>query len=165
PAGSGSRPLSAAATPVLRASAPRGSGASPALRPFGLWAPACRSKTEPSVPHAIVIALSHRHEPARMRVLTLAADLDAERSVRDSARLALGGSPLPVFGRGPNSAWLGLRENPASGAYGAPSGCVILSSELGLPAVSDADGSLLLLGLPSGEFRLRLAAARGKDEP
>jgi cellulose synthase operon protein C len=133
------------------------------------------------VRRAIVTALGSRSEPQRIAPLELAAKLDPDDTVRESARLALlGRLPLP-FGRfgagcagtatalgGCYVAWMTLVASSADSVKELgerPSGWLDPSG-LMLPLVADPDGSLVVAGVSAGRATFRLASSsRWYDDP
>ena len=158
--------------PLLRSHSALGLGQSREGSALGLLERAYRFETDDSVRLAIVLALAARPEPARLRVLRSARALDAARAVREAAALALSGATPERDGeRGPQTAWLELRTSepdppgldPANARI-ARGALLITATGLAIPAFADADGVLVLPGLASGSFELRLAAPTRTDE-
>lgn len=159
--------------PRLRAHVALGLGANADPRSIGRLETRYRFETDASVRRAIVRALSLRREAGRRRVLELAAALDPDAAARDEARAALDGahlvpelSPRQIF-------WLRLDGAGADTALARP--VAIRSEDLSLPAESDADGGLVLAGLPPGPLGYEVApigrprqarrAHRGQSKP
>jgi hypothetical protein len=132
------------------------------------------------VRRAIVTALGQRKEPQRIATLELAARLDPDVEVRESARLALRGQlPLPLgrFGAGCAgndarvgacyAAWITLvpsmpaAEPPKEDgrATVARVGRLLDSAGLALPVVADPDGMLVVPGVSAGAASFRLASS------
>lgn len=148
---------------LMRAHAALGLGHSEDPTALGLLENAYRFETDERVRLALVHALALRPEPARKRALTLAASLDAGKAVRSAAALALGAAVPASPGVGPQSAWLDLRA-PNGQPQATAAALVITAEGLAVPALSDPDGVLILPGLPTGEFSLRLAPGPGTNQ-
>lgn len=153
--------------PLLRSHVALGLGSSSESSALGVLTRAYRFETDASVRLAIVRALATRAEPARMRTLKLARDLDGSLAVRQAAALALTSAVPAPESPGPDSLWLELASlgTAATAAAGASvrGALVITASGVALPAFADPDGVLLLPALPSGPFELRLATATRTD--
>jgi hypothetical protein len=160
--------------PALRAHAAFGLALSPLPDAAARLASAWRFEETPRVRRAIVTALAQRKEPQRLATLELAAKLDPDEQVRESARLALRGQlPLPLgrFGAGCGgneprvggcyAAWITL--TPSSPAGGAEvrerSGRLLDAAGLALPVVADPDGMLVVPGVSAGAASFRLASS------
>ena len=152
--------------PLLRSHAALGLGDSREGSALGVLERAYRFETDDSVRLAIVIALGSRREPARFRVLETARALDSAAAVRQAAALALTGASAPPDASGPHSAWLELQLASPDATHGAlrRGALLITASGLAIPAFADPDGVLVLPGLPSGSFELRLAAEPRTDD-
>ena len=142
---------------LLRSHAALGLGHSNDGTALGLLESAYRFETEPEVRLAIVRALAVRHEPARLRALDLARRLDGAASVREAAVLALAGARPASVASGRQSAWLELLTADGT-APSLRSAMLISAAGLAVPVFADPDGVLLVPGLPTGPFELRLAA-------
>lgn len=156
-------PLLGSADALVRASVALGLAESREPSAVGLLERAYRFETNPAVRHAIVASLSRRRERSRSRVLSLAADLDGDRAVREAARVALAGHRVPVLARGRGTLWMSLVKNDP----GAPlEHDAQLWTSLGvvLPLAADPDGAVTAFGLPSGPVQLRLAARARSDK-
>ena len=158
--------LLASTDTLLRSHAALGLGKSQEGSALGVLERAYRFETDESVRLAIVHALSARHEPARMRALTLARTLDGSSAVREAAALGLTGAQPASDAPGPQTAWLELTLSgaPEPGSPPALGALVITASGLALPAFADPDGVLLVPALPTGPFELRLAAPGRTDD-
>lgn len=133
---------------------------------LGVLTNAYRFETDANVRLAIVRALAVRTEAARTRTLRLARDLDASPSVRQAATLALASAVPAPESSGSESLWLELGAaelGAAAGPARAHGALVITASGLALPAFADPDGVLLVPGLESGPFELRLATEARTD--
>ena len=124
---------------------------------LGLIENAYRFEPDPAVRHAAIVALSRRPESVKSRTLQLAAELDASRSVREAARLALAGQVLGDGVLGPETFWLELPKNPGSDAAATPAALVRAKSGLALPVVADPDGVVVLAGVDPAALDVRLA--------
>jgi hypothetical protein len=115
----------------------------------------------------VVVALSQRHDPLSARTLRLAARLDGDSQVRETARMALGGYPLTDFTQGSNAFWLSivLSSRPRVDGPTARAALLLTASGLALPLLPDPDGLVTACGLPEGPIRLRIAgsARRGQE--
>jgi hypothetical protein len=151
-------PLLGSADALVRASVALGLSESKEPSAVGLLERAYRFEVSPGVRHAIVTSLSRRRERSRLRALSLAADLDGDRTAREAARLALSGHRLPLLGRGHGTLWLSLVQNE-------PGTAIEHAAELAttpgvvLPLGADPDGAVTVHGLAPGPVQLRLAAA------
>jgi cellulose synthase operon protein C len=124
---------------------------------LGLIENAYRFEPDASVRHAAVVALSRRAESVKVRTLTLAAELDASRAVREAARLSLAGQSLTDGVVGPETLWLELSKNPGVGAAAAPLALVRAGDGLALPLVADPDGVVVGAGTDPARVDVRLA--------
>src|SRR5205814_4362445 len=97
----------------------------------------------------VVVALSAQSAPIARRTLELAANLDADRSTRSAARLALGGAKLEVEPRG-DEALLFSAVYAGQTMGGRRAVGVRTAAGLVLPAVVDPDGLVVMGGLPRG---------------
>jgi hypothetical protein len=162
--------------PVKRVHAALALGSSPLPSAAGRLADAWRFETDPAVRRAIVVALSQRGEPAR-RALEIAAKLDTDAEVRESASLGISGrlsSPLGRLGRGCSGAregacyiaWISLVKTAPAGpeAIDARVASYVDPSGLSLPVVSDPDGALLLPGVSPGDASFHLASSVIRDD-
>jgi HEAT repeat protein len=160
--------------PVLRAHAAFGLALSPLPDAAARLANAWRFEETPRVRRAIVTALGRRKEPQRLATLALAARLDPDEQVRESARLALRGQlPLPLghFGAGCAgndarvggcyAAWITLTPSTPAGAADLRerSGRLLDAAGLALPVVADPDGMLVVPGVSAGAASFRLASS------
>ncbi|HEY0469685.1 MAG TPA: HEAT repeat domain-containing protein [Polyangiaceae bacterium] len=152
---------------LLRSQVALGLGHSSESSALGILSDAYRFETDAGVRLAIVRALAIRPEPVRERTLRLARNLDASRSVREAALLALSGAAPAPHLPGPESVWLELRSAgaaaPEAGGTVVRGALLVTPSGLALPAFADPDGVLLLPALESGPFELRLAAEARTD--
>lgn len=124
---------------------------------LGLIENAYRFEPDASVRHAAVVALSRRSESVKVRTLTLAAELDSSRAVREAARLALSGQTLSDGVVGPETLWLELSKNPGSSAAAAPAAVVRAGGGLALPLLADPDGVIVAAGADPAALEVRLA--------
>jgi HEAT repeats len=160
--------------PVRRVHAAFALGSSPLASAAGRLADAWRFEPDRAVRRAIIVALAQRSEPSRLAALGLAARLDPDTDVRESAGLGLlGRLPSPIgHGRegcsrggsrvsGCHVAWISLVPSapaPAS-AVSARAGSLVDASGLSLPVVSDPDGVLVVPGIWPGDASFRLASS------
>jgi hypothetical protein len=162
------------ADPVLRAHAAFGLALSPLPDAVSRLANAWRFEEAPRVRRAIVLALGRRREPQRVATLELAAKLDPDEQVRETARLALRGEvPLPLgrFGAGCAgtdarvgacyAAWITLSPSSPGGedAVRERAGRLLDAAGLALPVVADPDGMLIVPGVSAGAASFRLASS------
>src|SRR6185503_2276986 len=162
------------ADPVLRAHAAFGLALSPLPDAVSRLANAWRFEETPRVRRAIVLALGRRREPQRLATLELAAKLDPDEQVRETARLALRGElPLPLgrFGAGCAgsearvggcyAAWITLTPSSPAGAaeLRERAGRLLDAAGLALPVVADPDGMLVVPGVSAGAASFRLASS------
>jgi hypothetical protein len=124
---------------------------------LGLIENAYRFEPDASVRHAAIVALSQRPEPVKQRTLSLAAELDASRDVRDAAQLALTGQRLSDGVVGSETSWTELAKNPGVAAEAVPALQVRMAAGLALPAVADPDGVVVLAGVDPATPEVRLA--------
>jgi HEAT repeats len=139
-------------------------GKSPEPSAIGLLERAYRFEPDPAVRRAILRASAERREPAKKRLLRLAATLDPDKEAREAARIALSGATIAPPVTGPSTVWLSLVPNSAGlGAARRPL-LVVVPGGLALPVVSDPDGIVALARLARGPVSLRLAPSfeRGK---
>jgi hypothetical protein len=152
---------------TLRAHAALGLAASERASAVGLLARVYEFEPNPRVRRAVIIALSQRTEPTRLRTLRLAARLDGCRRVREGARLALTGHRHGRPERGTNPFWMEVAFNRASADAAQLQRAVLLQtpSGLALPLLADPDGSVVLSGLPPGpiDARIVVSVPSGKD--
>ena len=151
------RELLLSGDPWLRAHALLGLSRARDPDALGLIENAYRFEPDASVRHAAVVALSRRSESVKIRTLTLAAELDASRAVRDAARLALAGQSLTDGVVGPETLWLELSKNPGLGAAVVPVALVRAGDGLALPLVADPDGVVVGAGTDPARVDVRLA--------
>jgi hypothetical protein len=130
---------------------------------LGLLAKRYLTEREAFVRYAIVVSLSQRREPTRTRTLRLAADLDPDTRVRQTARRALEGGRLTALPPGDATLWLELVE---SNSQRGRSHAALLATSTGLvlPVVADPDGLLSVAGLPDGPVSVRLAPASNEGK-
>ncbi len=124
---------------------------------LGLIENAYRFEPDASVRHAAVVALSRRPESVKLRTLTLAAELDASRAVREAARLALAGQTLTDGVVGSETLWLELSKNPGLSAAAVPVSLVRAGDGLALPLLADPDGVVVGAGTDPARLEVRLA--------
>jgi cellulose synthase operon protein C len=151
--------LLASADPFVRANAVLGLADSREPSAVGLLEQSYRFETDAAVRHAVVSALGQRKERTRRRTLTLAAQLDGNREVREAARLALSGHRLARLGSGRGTLWLALIPNRAGATVSGHAAELATAAGMVLPLAADPDGAVTLAGLPVGSVRVRLAAA------
>jgi HEAT repeat protein len=160
--------------PVLRAHAAFGLALSPLPDAVSRLANAWRFEETPRVRRAIVLALGRRPEPQRLATLELAAKLDPDEQVRETARLTLR-TPLPLplgrFGAGCAGsearvggcyvAWITLTPSSPAGsaALRERAGRFLDASGLVLPVMADPDGMLVVPGVSAGTASFRLASS------
>jgi hypothetical protein len=162
------------ADPVLRAHAAFGLALSPLADAVSRLSNAWRFEETPRVRRAIVVALGRRREPQRLATLELAAKLDPDEQVRETARLALRGElPLPLgrFGAGCAgsdarvgacyAAWITLTPSSPGGAdtLRERAGSLLDAAGLALPVVADPDGMLVVPGVSAGAASFHLASS------
>ncbi|HEY6560243.1 MAG TPA: HEAT repeat domain-containing protein [Polyangiaceae bacterium] len=152
------------AEPTLRAHVALGLGASAWPSAVGLLEQSYEFEPSAEVRRAIVVALSGRRESTRLRTLRLAAALDGDAAVRQSARLALAGQNLALTGSGGGTLWLQVLTTDGAGAAGRALE-VQTATGLVLPAVSDPSGIVAFTALPEGPVALRLADAPRHNDP
>jgi hypothetical protein len=159
---------------VLRAHAAFGLALSPLPDAVSRLANAWRFEETPRVRRALVLALARRREPQRLATLELAAKLDPDEQVRETARLALRGElalPLGRFGAGCAAsasrvggcyaAWITLTPSSSGGAAAVRerAGRLLDAAGLALPVVADPDGMLIVPGVSAGAASFRLASS------
>jgi HEAT repeat protein len=148
--------------PILRAHVARGLGESSEAGATGRLARAYELEVDPLVRRAVVLGLARRTQdadsPARVSVLRIAARLDPDRAVRESAGRAL--AKLPAQRRPPSRldvAWIRLAspagEAPPEDGLG---GALLRADGIAVPVAFDSDGYALVPIVP-GEARLLLA--------
>jgi hypothetical protein len=166
--------------PVARAHAAFALALSPLPDATSRLANAWRFEETPRVRRAIVTALGQRKEPQRIATLELAARLDPDVEVRESARLALRGQlalPLGRFGAGCagsdarvgacHAVWITLVPSLAGAGKGGTNagaatsrvGRLLDAAGLALPVVADPDGMLVVPGVSAGAASFRLASS------
>jgi hypothetical protein len=159
---------------VLRAHAAFALALSPLPDAVSRLANAWRFEETPRVRRALVLALARRREPQRLATLELAAKLDPDEQVRETARLALRGElalPLGRFGAGCATsesrvggcyaAWITLTPSSSGGeaAVRERAGRLLDAAGLALPVVADPDGMLIVPGVSAGAASFRLASS------
>jgi HEAT repeat protein len=148
--------LLASGDPWIRSHAALGLGRSERADAEGLLAGAYRFETDPRVRGAIVRALSRRHA-TQNPTLSLAAAFDPDPGVRGAARLAAAGARLPEARTGTAAVFVPVSASDAGSPPPATALAVATPGGLVVPAVADADGVALVLGLPPGPVELRVA--------
>jgi HEAT repeats len=150
--------------PLLRAHAAHGLGASPSRDAVGRLARAYTFEADVDVRRALVSAVAAREAdagtPSRRDTLALAARLDPDRLVRDTARRAIDGARTAAWPAAPSDEVAWLHIVPAEGAT-LPAGLTATftgADGLSRPIVFDDDGYALVPGVPAGQGRLRLAS-------
>lgn len=151
------RELLTSGDPWLRAHTLLGLSRASAPDALGLVENAYQFEPDPAVRYAAVVALSRRPESVRRRALSLAADLDTSRTVRDAARSALSGQALGDGIAGHGTAWFELTKNP-----GVPRGTVAaaqirIGQGFALPLLADPDGVVPLAQVDPAPLAVRLA--------
>ncbi|MEZ4376285.1 MAG: HEAT repeat domain-containing protein [Polyangiaceae bacterium] len=136
----------ASGNPELRSSVALGLGRAAHPRALGLLETAYRFETNSDVRLALVLGAGSRSEPTRSRLLSLAADLDADAAVRGAARRVLR-RPTSPRASGRSVAWLEL----VGGGGVLRVGTDLLPA---LPAAPDPDGQCPMAHLPEGSIRL-----------
>lgn len=155
---------------VIRAHAARGLGAAPLADATGRLAEAYRYETDAEVRRAIVAALAMRtvdaNAASRKRTLEIAAQLDPDGVVRQTARRAQAGAAV-TFGEPDvrETAWLQITLDGGAPPRTAYAGSLVRSDGLAVPLVFDEDGFALVPGVPPGEARLVLAPRLPSYEP
>ena len=159
------RTLLEGSDPVVRAHTALGLGRDPEPSAVSLLTAAYRFEGDASVRRAIVRALSRRAEVQRAATLTLARDLDPDDEVRALARAAIAGRNLdPVVQSGSgieaarSIAWIVVASNDGKESAATRSARLTRSDGLAIPVVADADGVLLIPGLPPGVASLKITA-------
>ncbi len=155
---------------VLRAHAARGLGVSTSLPDAtGRLADAFVDETDVDVRRAIILALAarvqDRNAPRRKEVLTMAAELDPDGTIRQAARRALAGAKEPFAPAAVQEvAWLRITLDGGE-APGEPFvGSLVRSDGLAIPITFDEEGYAVVPGLPPGEVRLVLAPRLPADK-
>lgn len=148
--------------PVLRAHAARGLGLSGLPDAAGRLAELYAYETDADVRRAAVAALAARtadaSAPARKVTLELAAELDPDGPVRQTARRALAGATTAFAEPAVHEvAWLRLTRDDGGAPGDAFVGSVVRSDGLAVPIAFDEEGFAVVPGLPPGEARLVLA--------
>jgi hypothetical protein len=141
---------------LFRAHAALGLAHSHSPNAVGLLDSTYRLEADPGVRRAIVVALSQRSEPTRLRTLRLARTLDADITVREAARIALMGQRLPDFVPGPGSFWLDVSPGAQTGTPREVAALLELPTGLAVPLAADPDGLVVSVGLPVGRVGLRM---------
>lgn len=148
--------------PRLRAHVALGLAASPEPSAAGRLVDAYGFEPEAVVRRVIVRALARRSEPVREATLAQAAALDPDRAARSLAHAALTGRALPTLAQGEMVGWLHVVAEDSAAQ-------VALSWErpdgLALVVVPDADGGLLVAGLPSGPSHVTVPLRQAPSGP
>ncbi|MCB9587113.1 MAG: hypothetical protein H6718_17070 [Polyangiaceae bacterium] len=147
----------ASGNPELRSSVALGLGRAAHPHALGLLETAYRFETNTDVRLAVVLGVGSRSEAPRKRVLKLAADLDADSTVRGAARRLLGRATLPRAS-GRSVAWLEL----VGGGGVLRVGTDLLPA---LPALPDPDGQCPIAHLPEGSIRLAAVPTGAPPSP
>jgi len=150
------RELLTSGDPWLRAHTLLGLAQAEAPDALGLIEHAYEFEPDATVRRAAVVALSQRSEAVRRRTLTLAAELDSSRDVREAARLALSGHVLGSGVVGAETVWLELAKNPGTSDASVPA-AVVSFGGLGLPVVADPDGVVVTAYVDPAPLGVRLA--------
>jgi len=147
---------------VLRAHAARGLAFGALADASGRLASAYAYETDVTVRRSIVAALVARTgdatAPARRSTLEVAAQLDPDGPIRQTARLGLSAvaTPLgPAFAS--DAAWLRITLDGGGPPGEVFVGSVVRSDGVAVPVAFDEDGFAIVPGLPPGESRLVLA--------
>ncbi len=161
--------------PVVRAHTAIGLGKDPEPSSVSMLTSAYRFEEDASVRRAIIRGLSLRTEAQRIATLTLARDLDPDDEVRALARSALEGRALDLGTNAPKGveakrslAWvhvLTAGDHPSDDAADVTRSVparVVRADGAAVPLLADADGALLVPGLPPGFSALRIDHAEGK---
>jgi hypothetical protein len=149
--------LLASSDPSLRAHTALGLARSDEASSVGLLAATYRFEPDARVRRAVVRALGARREPGRALTLRLARDLDPDDTTRALAGAALETEKTRQPPATPAAAW--LRITPSVPASATPLALIELPDGLLVPAAADADGSVTLIGLPTGAISVSFAAA------
>ena len=157
------RALLEGSDPVVRAHTALGLGRDPEASAVSLLTAAYRFEDDASVRRAILRALSRRTEVQRAATLAMARDLDPDDEARALARSAIEGRDLdPVVQAGSAIAaarpiaWIVIIPNDGQPLAAGRSARLTRSDGLAIPVVTDADGVLLIPGLPPGVASLEL---------
>ena len=157
------RTLLEGSDPVVRAHTALGLGRDPVPSAVSLLTAAYRFEDDASVRRAIIRALSRRTEVQRAATLALARDLDPDDEVRALARAAIAGrnlDPIAQAGSGIEAvrsiAWIVVAPNDGQPGTSPRSARLTRSDGLAIPVVTDADGVLLIPGLPPGVASLKI---------
>lgn len=150
------RELLTSGDPWLRAHTLLGLAQAEAADALGLIEHAYGFEPDATVRRAAIVALSQRPEAVRRRTLTLAAELDASRDVREAARLALSGHVLGSGVTGGETVWLELAKNPGTSATSVPA-AVVSFGGLALPVLADPDGVVVTAYVDPAPLAVRLA--------
>jgi hypothetical protein len=160
--------------PVRRAHAAFALARSPLSSAAGRLADAWRFEPDAAVRRAMVVALAVRPETLARSALEVAAKLDTDSEVRESAALGLLGRLPSPFDRRDSGcerarrnatlchvAWISLV--PSATAEGSVvsgrRGSFVDASGISLPVVSDPDGALVVAGVSAGAGSFRLASS------
>jgi hypothetical protein len=157
------RTLLEGSDPVVRAHIALGLGRDPEPSAVSLLTAAYRFEDDAAVRRAIIRALSRRAEVQRAATLTLARDLDPDDEVRALARSAIEGRNLDPAAQSSNGieaarsiAWIVVTSNDGKDSASTRSARLTRSDGLAIPVVTDADGALLIPGLPPGVASLKI---------
>ena len=153
--------LLASTDPILRAHTARGLGANGSAAAIGKLVAAYAWEADVDVRRALVGGLSAAplgDAPSPHRAaLELAASLDPDPPTRAMARGALRRQPPPRQTRERDVAWLQLAPAESAQLPRDETAAFVRSDGLALPIAFDDDGIALVVGVPSGQSRLRLA--------
>ncbi len=153
--------LLASGDPAVRVGVALGLAASAQPAAVSWLARAYQQEDDTLVRRAIVRSLAKRSEVQRLDPLRSARDLDPDAEIRAVAGRALSKQPQrPSRARvlDPKLA-AAFAIAPSEGTPSPRALRLVLPNGLGLPVVSAADGSLLLIGLPFGKATLELVPA------
>ncbi|MBX3258116.1 MAG: HEAT repeat domain-containing protein [Labilithrix sp.] len=155
-------PLLGSKDPVLRAHAARGLGLASLPDAAGRLAELYAYETDVEVRRAAIAAIAARtadaNAPARKATLELAAELDPDGPVRQTARRALAGATTAFADPAVHEvAWLRLTRVDGGAPGEAFAGSVVRSDGVAIPIAFDEEGFAVVPGLPPGEARLVLA--------
>jgi HEAT repeat protein len=143
--------------PLVRAHTAFGLGQSHHPGAIALLDRAYQFEANPEVRRAVVRALASRSEPARVRTLRLAGDLDGDPGVRNLAYLALSGAKLALWERGPGTVWVNVATSPAEPEQLSALALVTTPSGLAVPGVTDPGGTVVMTGFGRGMVDWRVA--------
>jgi cellulose synthase operon protein C len=154
---------------AVRTHAARGLAVASLPDATGRLAEAYDYETDVDMRRAVIAALAARTQdataPSRKETLSLAAELDPDGVVRQTARRALAGAPTasdPSFAH--EVAWLRITLEGGAAPGEAYVGSLVRSDGIAVPIAFDEEGYVLVPGLPPGESRLVLAPRLPTDK-